>query len=166
MWKVTRSLLLCAASTVVAAGQIQPETFVIQGGQSGREATITIPVGAVTTFSANAAEALVSYSDPKVEAMRLSGDVLINVVGATRPIQITADHVVLELTADDRPLKGASSYLPTHAIRRLESSAVIPGDNHSQTFVGDVVFTLETPAGLMQIKADRIEHNARPIEGA
>jgi len=85
---------------MAAAAPTQPETFVIQAGQSGREATIKIPVGAVAAFSANVAEALVAYSGPQVEAMRLSGDVLISVVGASQPIQIRADEVVLELTVD------------------------------------------------------------------
>ncbi len=40
-----------------------------------------IPVGAVFTFSADNAVALTNYMDPKVEAMRLSGDVRIQVTG-------------------------------------------------------------------------------------
>jgi len=164
MLKVTRALFLCAASTVAAA-QTQPETFVIRGGHSGREATITIPVGAVSTFSADAAEALVGYGDPKVEAMRLSGDVLINVMGVSRPIQITADNVVLELTADERPDKVAG-LLRTRAASQLQSTRVILGTGDTQTFVGNVVFTVPTASGAMQIRADRVEHMLRIAPGA
>ena len=149
--------LLCAASTIAAA-QAHPETFVIQAGQSGREATIKIPVGAVTTFSANAAEALVGYADPQVEAMRLSGDVLINVIGASQPIQIRADTVVLELTADEAPVSGFLA----RAVEQLRSTEIIVGSDDTQTFVGNVFFTVQTLAGAMQITADRVEHKMGP----
>jgi len=169
MYKIISALLLCAAAATAttavaaAAAQIQPETFVIRAGQSGREATIKIPISAVSTFSANAAEALVGYADPRVEAMRLSGDVLINVVGASRPIQIKADNVVLELTADDAPDKVKSALLsaPTH-----RSTEIIVGAKDTQTFVGNVIFTVQTSAGAMQIRADRVEHMGGAAAGA
>ncbi|MGO9512232.1 MAG: hypothetical protein ACLP2F_01140 [Steroidobacteraceae bacterium] len=162
MYKITGALLLCAASAV-AATRTQPETFVIQSGQSGRQATIKVPVGAVSTFSANAAEALVGYADPKVEAMRLSGDVLINVMGTSQPIQIKADNVVLELTADEAPdkVKIALPSAPTH-----RSTEIIAGGDDTQIFVGNVIFTVQTTAGAMQIRADRVEHKGGPAAGA
>ena len=98
----SRSLL---AAGFVSARRIQAETFVIQAGGDGREATVKVPVGAVSAFSANSAVALTNYADPKVEAMRLSGDVRIQVIGSPVPIQIRADHVVLELTADEAPVR-------------------------------------------------------------
>ena len=153
MLKFTGVLLLCAASTITAA-QTRPETFVIQAGHSGREATIKIPVGAVSTFSANAAEALNGYADPKVEAMRLSGNVLINVIGASQPIQIKADKVVLELTADETPAPGAAAL--------MRSTEIIVGADDSQTFVGNVFFSVQTSSGVMQIRADQVEHRVAP----
>ena len=63
--------LLCAASGISAA---QAETFVILGERPGHEATVKIPVGAVTKLSANFAQSLVGYGDPQFEAMRLSGE--------------------------------------------------------------------------------------------
>jgi lipopolysaccharide assembly outer membrane protein LptD (OstA) len=153
MLKFTGVLLLCAASTVTGA-QTRPETFVIQAGHSGREATIKIPVGAVSTFSANAAEALNGYADSKVEAMRLSGNVLINVIGASQPIQIKADKVVLELTADETPAPGATAL--------MRSTEIIVGADDSQTFVGNVFFSVQTSSGVMQIRADQVEHRVAP----
>lgn len=164
MLKITGAFLLCAAATIAQA-QPQSETFVIQAGESGREATIKIPVGAVSTFSANAAEALVGYADPKVEAMRLSGDVRISVMGTSQPIQIKADNVVLELTADETP-DTADASLSDHQTHQLRSTEIIVGGDDTQTFVGNVVFTVQTPAGAMQIKADRVEHKVGSETGA
>jgi len=157
--------LLCAASAVATA-QTQPETFVIQAGHSGREATIKIPVGAVSTFSANVAEALVGYTDPKVEAMRLRGNVRINVMGTSQPIQIKADNVVLELTADETSDPSKSGRLPAHPTQQLRSTEILIGGDDSRTFVGNVVFTVQTPAGAMLIRADRVEHKVGPAAGA
>src|SRR5271166_3053009 len=113
LWCVAISGMIMTAATPAAraagaaaearAAQRNPETFVVHAGQGGETAIITIPVGAVFEFSANRAEALVDYADPQVEAMRLSGDVLIRVKGASRPIRIEADRVVLELAADQAP---------------------------------------------------------------
>lgn len=153
MYKLMGAVLLCAAS--VAGAHDRQETFVVHAGQNGRVATITIPVGAVCNFSANNAEALVDYADPHVEAMRLSGDVLIRVKGESQPIQIEADRVVLELTADQAPDRG----LHAAPIRRLRSTEIIVGDDDTETFVGHVSFTVQTSAGAMRIKADRVEHH-------
>ncbi len=165
MFKFMVPILLCAASTV-AASQTQSETFVIQAGQSGREATIKIPVGAVAAFSANTAEALVAYAGPEVEAMRLSGDVLIRVVGASQPIQIKADDVVLELTADETPARATLDWLLRRPTHRLQSIEVIVDGDDTRTFVGNVVFTVRTSAGAMQIRADRVEHTVGAAAGA
>ncbi len=165
MFKFMGLILLCVASTLAAA-QIQPETFVIQAGQKGREATIKIPVGAVAAFSANAAEALVAHSGPQVEVMRLSGDVLISVVGANQPIQIKADDVVLELTADETPARAKLDWLLRRPTHRLQSTTVIADGGDTRTFVGNVVFTVQTSAGAMQIKADRIERKVGAAAGA
>jgi hypothetical protein len=164
MRKFTGAFLLCAAT--IAQAQPQSETFVIQAGESGREATIKIPVGAVSTFSANAAEALVGYADPKVEAMRLSGDVRISVMGTSQPIQIKADNVVLELTADETPDTATDALLSNRQTHQLQSTEIIVGGDDTQTFVGNVVFTVQTPAGAMQIKAGRVEHKVPPETGA
>jgi hypothetical protein len=145
MLRITGAFLLCAAA-MIAQAQSQSETFVIQAGGSGREATIKIPVGAVATFSANAAEALVGYADPKVEAMRLSGDVRISVMGTSQPIQIKADNVVLELTADETPGTATEAL----ALQSSDPSVTI----------------VQTLAGAMQIKADRVEHEVGPETGA
>ena len=152
------ALLLCTASAM-AAGRGEPETFFIPANSSGREATIKVPVGAVSSFSASNAEALTNYAGPEIEAMRLSGDVRIDVIGTGQPIQIKADRVVLELTADDAVERKG---LPTLAgSRQLHSSRVIEEGAAAQTFLGDVVFTLQTSSGAMQIKADRVEHIER-----
>jgi hypothetical protein len=161
MFKASGAFLLCAASTIAVA-QPQPEVFVIEAGHGNHEATIKVPVGAVAACSANAAEALVGYADPKVEAMRLSGNVLINVTGAGGRIQIRADKVVLELTADDKAMSG---FLP-RAAQMPRSTEIIVDADDTQTFVGNVVFNVQTPAGPMQIRADRLEHRAGSAAGA
>jgi hypothetical protein len=143
----------------MAAGRNEPETFFIPANSSGRDATITVPVGAISSFSATSAEALTDYAGPEIEAMRLSGDVRIDVIGTGQPIQIKADRVVLELTADDvMELKGSTTLAGS---RRLHSSRVIEDGEATQTFVGNVVYTLQTSSGAMQIKADRVEHTER-----
>jgi hypothetical protein len=158
------SLALLLAAGIVAAHDIQAETYVIQASGDGREATVKIPVGAVSAFSANSAVALTDYADPQVEAMRLSGDVRIHVVGMPVPIQIRAEHVVLELTADEIPtrLYRMSSARPGH---RVQSAQVIVDDPQTQTFVGHVVFTEQTPSGALEIKADRLERLTGPFAG-
>jgi hypothetical protein len=154
----TAALLLCAASTV-ASGRSEPETFFIPANSSGRDATITVPVGAVSSFYASSAEALTDYAGPEIEVMRLSGDVRIDVIGNGEPIEIKADRVVLELTADDVvELKGSAALTGS---RQLHSSRVIEEGETTQTFVGDVVYTLQTSSGAIQIKADRVEHTER-----
>lgn len=152
-------LSLCAASAL-ATGRAEPETFIIHADPSGHEATVKVPVGAVSAFSATNAEALPNYADPEVEAMRLSGDVLIDVVATGQRIRIKADRVLLELTADE----AAAGKLPPRDQRQMRSSRVIVDGEATQTFVGNVVFTLQTAAGAMQIRADRLEHTDR-IDG-
>ena len=156
--KAGYAFVLCVASAM-AAGTSEPETFFIPATFSGPEATIKIPVGAVSSFSASNAEALTNYAGPEIEAMRLSGDVRIDVIGTGEPIQIKADRVVLELTADDAAQRKGS--LPLTGSRQLHSSRVIEDGDATQTFVGDVVFTLQTSSGALQIRADRMEHTAR-----
>ena len=157
MIKITTVVLLLATG-FVAARDIQAETFVIQAsGNDGREATVKIPVGAVSAFSANSAVALTDYADPQVEAMRLSGDVRIHVIGTPVPIQIRAEHVVLELTADEAPGHSESASQRVHPGHRVHSAQVIVDDSRTQTFVGHVVFTEQTPSGALEIKADRLE---------
>jgi hypothetical protein len=155
--KLAFALLLCAASAW-AADRIAPETFFIPANFSGADATIKVPVGAVSSFSASNAEALTDFGGPEIEAMRLSGDVRIDVIGSGEPIRIKADRVVLELTADDvvQPT-GSPSFAGS---RHLRSSRIIVGDDASQTFVGNVIYTLQTPSGALQIRADRVEHRA------
>jgi hypothetical protein len=154
MLKIT-ILALALATGIVVARDIQAETFVIQAGVDGREATVKIPVGAVSAFSANSAVALTDYADPQVEAMRLSGDVRIHVIGTPAPIQIRAEHIVLELTADESPTHPDSA--GSHAGQRVQSAQVIGDDPRTQTFVGHVVFTEQTSSGALEIKADRLE---------
>jgi lipopolysaccharide export system protein LptA len=156
MLKITALFLICAACAAQAGG-IQPETFVIHASRSGREATIKIPVGAVSAFSANNAEALPDSTGPQSETMRLSGNVRIDVVGTPAPLQIKADSVVLELTADEAPVKAGSAPLSRQPMRQLSSAQVIVEDDETQAFVGNVVFTVQTSSGAMQIKADRVE---------
>jgi hypothetical protein len=164
-------LLLCSAGAG-AAGDPRPETFVIHTGRDGRAATVKIPVGSVSAFSANGAEAL-NYGDSRVEAMRLRGDVRIDVIGparsgVTQPIRIRADNVVLELTADETP----HWYAPPHWLslfrpaRSLRSNEIIVDADDTQTFVGNVSFTVPTSAGSMQITADRVEHSTGPSTGS
>ena len=164
MLKITIAALLLAAGIAVAR-DIQAETFVIQAGGDGREATVKIPVGAVSAFSANSAVALTDYADPQVEAMRLSGDVRIHVIGTPAPIQIRAEHVVLELTADDAPAHPDSASLRSHSGHRVQSAHVIVDDSQTQTFVGHVVFTEQTPSGAFEIKADRLQRLTGPFAG-
>jgi hypothetical protein len=152
------AVLLCAAAAA-AAGNSEPETFFIPANSSGSEATIKLPVGAVSSFSASNAEALTDYAGPEIEAMRLSGDVRIDVIGIGKPIQIKADRVVLELTADQAVQRKGS--LPLTGSRQLHSSRVIEDGDATQTFVGNVVFTLQTASGALQIRADRLEHTER-----
>jgi hypothetical protein len=160
------TLALVLSTCVVAARDIQAETFVIQAGDDGREATVKIPVGAVSAFSADSAVALTDYADPQVEAMRLSGDVRIHVMGTLAPIQIRADHLVLELTADESPAHLLGASLRAHPGHRVRSTRVIVDDSQTQTFVGHVVFTEQTSSGALEIKAGRLERLTRPFAGA
>ena len=164
MLKITILTLVLAAGIVVAR-DIQAETFVIQTGGDGREATVKIPVGAVSAFSAKSAVALTDYADPQVEAMRLSGDVRIHVIGTPMPIQIRADQVLLELTADEAPAHPDRSSLRGHPGHRVQSAQVIVDDSETQTFVGHVVFTEQTRSGALEIKADRLERLTGPFTG-
>jgi hypothetical protein len=143
-FKVTVIFLMCAASAA-GGGASRPETFVIHTSEGGREATVKIPVGAVSACSANAAEALVNYADPQVEAMRLRGNVRIDVIGAGQPIEIQADSVVLELTADHKRAENETAASGARADPRRPPARVI---------------TVQTSAGEMQITADRVEHTA------
>ncbi len=127
---------MCAGAAA-AGGAARPETFVIHASDGGGEAIIKIPVSAVSACSANAAEALENYADPQVEAMRLRGNVRIDVIGAAQPIRIRADTVVLELTAD--------GLRAPYARAQPRSPRVI---------------IVQTSAGAMQITADRVEHTA------
>ena len=161
MGKLLATFLVCAASTVVAA---HTETFVIQADNSGREATVRIPIGAVTKLSANFAESLVGYADPQFEAMRLSGDVLISIAGSEQPIQIKADKVVLELTPDSISEHPKRSRADVAANKVLRSTTTLAGED-SQVFVGNVVFDLQTSSGPVEIKADRVEHQLKPEAG-
>jgi hypothetical protein len=164
MLKIATVALLLATGFVTAR-DIQAETFVIQASGDGREATVKIPVGAVSAFSANNAVALTDYADPQVEAMRLSGDVRIHVIGTPVPIQIRADHVVLELTADESPAHADGGSQRAHPGHRVQSAQVIVDDPQTQTFVGHVVFTEQTPSGALEIKADRLERLTGPFAG-
>jgi hypothetical protein len=164
MLRIT-TLALVLATGIVAARDIQAETFVIQAGGDGREATVKIPVGAVSAFSANSAVALTNYADPQVEAMRLSGNVRIHVIGTPVPIQIRADHVVLELTADEAPAHPESGNPHAYPGHRVQSTQVIVDDSQTQTFVGHVVFTEQTLSGALEIKADRLERLTGPFTG-
>ena len=64
------TVALLLATGFVAPRPIQAETFVIQAGGDGREATVKIPVGAVSAFSANNAVAL-GYEDLHWTALQI-----------------------------------------------------------------------------------------------
>lgn len=162
MTKSLGTIVLCAASFLASAAQA--ETFVIQGEQDGHEAVVKIPVSAVTKLSANFAESLTDFTDSPVEAMRLRGDVLINIAGSDQPIEIKADNVVLELTADLAPVQAkiGRAAAATHKVLRSSGSMFSNGDS-GQIFVGNVVFDLQTNSGPMEIKADRVEHQLNPV---
>jgi hypothetical protein len=154
---------LCAASTL---SSVHAETFVIEAGKAGHEATIRIPAGAVTKLSADRAEALDRSAGSQIEAMRLSGDVLIGIAGSAQPIEIKADSVVVELTADASP--GAPEHhrhddAASNQVSRTTST--VSGDD-AQVFMGNVVFDLQTASGPMEIKADRVEHQLSAEPGA
>jgi hypothetical protein len=158
-------LSLCSA-VAGAGGDARPETFVIHGGpDGGRTATIKVPVGSIATFSANGAETL-DNGDSRVEAMRLHGNVRIDIIGTiqsgvSQPIHIQADNVVLELTADETP-HWLNLFRP---VRSLRSNEVIGDADATQIFVGNVSFKVPTSAGPMQITADRIEHSSGTVTG-
>jgi lipopolysaccharide export system protein LptA len=154
---------LCVASTMSSA---YAETFVIEANKAGHEATIKIPVGAITKLSANFAESLDGYAGSQMEVMRLSGDVSISIAGSRQPIEIKADKVLVELIADSRPGSEKSSRSDFAASKVLRSTTTPAGDDASQVFVGNVVFDLQTLNGPMEIKADRVEHQLKPEAGA
>jgi hypothetical protein len=162
MVRALGAILLCAAATASVA---KAETFVIQADKNGQEATVKIPAGAVMKLSADFAESLVA-ADPQSETMRLSGDVSICIAGSAQPIQIKADDVVLELTADSTRDLAKSSRSDAAANKLLRSTAMLHGDDDSQVFVGNVVFDLQTSSGPMQIKASRVEHQLKREEAA
>lgn len=157
-------ILWCVASLIPAA---HAETFLIPADKTGHEATVKIPVGAITQLSAKSAESLVGYADPGFESMRLRGDVLIGIAGRSAPIEIRADEIVLELTPDAvaEPPKAARGDAPA-ARRPSRSAASMPGSDGAQVFVGNVVFDLQTAAGPVEIKAERVEQQSSPEPGA
>jgi hypothetical protein len=167
MIKTLGMIVLCAASCIAATAQA--ETFVIGGEKDGHEAVVKIPVSAVTKLSANFAESLTgltSYSDAPVESMRLTGDVLINIAGSDQPIEIKADSVVLELTADFAPEHVRSGRAAAATNKLLRSGSLFSNGESGQVFVGNVVFDLQTNSGPMEIKADRVEHQLTTAETA
>jgi hypothetical protein len=164
MSKKLGMIILCAASCFAAGAQA--ETFVIQAEKDGHEAVVKIPVSAVTKLSANFAESLTGYTDSPVEAMRLSGDVLINIAGSEQPIQIKADSVVLELTADLAPEQAKLGRAAAASNKLLRSGSLFSKGDSGQVFVGNVVFDLQTNSGPMEIKADRVEHQLNTVETA
>ena len=167
MIKKLGMIILCAASC--AAAGAQAETFVLQGEKNGHESVVKIPVSAVTKLSANFAESLTgltSYTDSPVESMRLRGDVLINIAGSDQTIEIKADSVVLELTADFTPEHVKSARAAAAANKLLRSGSLFSNGESGQVFVGNVVFDLQTNSGPMEIKADRVEHQLNSAETA
>ena len=163
MIKIAGMSVLLAASSL---GCAQAETFVLQSVKAGHEATLKIPVGAVTKLSADHAEALDGYGDSQGEIMRLHGDVMISIAGSLQPIEIKADTVVLELTADSAPVADRSRRADSASHKVLRSITTPTGVEDSQVFPGNVVFDLQTPSGPMEIKADKVEHQLRAKEGA
>jgi hypothetical protein len=163
MIKAVGISFLCIASTVSAASA---ETFVIEAANPGHEATIKIPVGAVTKLSANFAESLEGYDGSQGETMRLRGDVKISIAGSEQPIEIKADTVLLELLADSGPAQETSRRADAAAHKLLRSTTTPAGDEDAQVFVGNVVFNLQTSSGPMEIKADRVEHQLQSEAGA
>ncbi len=163
MMKKLGVFLFCAAAVIPAA---HAETFVIAADKSGREATVKIPVGAITQLSAKSAESLAGDADPRFESMLLRGDVLISIAGSAQPIHIKADEIVLELTPDsvqDRPKGGRYD---AAANKLLRSTTSMPGDDGAQVFVGNVVFNLQTAVGPVEIKAEHVEHQLGSEAGA
>lgn len=156
MLEKTGLLLLC---TALAATSAQAATFVIRADAAGHEATIMIPMGAVSDLSSDAAETLIGYANPQIEAMRLSGDVRIVVQGAKEPIQIRADKVLLELIPDETPDRRKSVLLPIGAAMQTQSATVSAGDDHTRIFAGNVVFKIKTMSGPLQIRADRVTYS-------
>lgn len=147
--------LWCVALLIPAA---HAETFVIPADNTGHEATVRIPVGAIVQLSAKSAESLVGYADPRFESMRLRGDVLIDIVGGAAPIEIRADEIVLELTPDavaGHPAGGHDDVVANDMT--LRSTKSLPARAGTRVFVGNVVFDLHTAAGLVEIKAERVE---------
>lgn len=158
--------LALLAFTAFIASAARAETFVIEADNSGHEATVKIPAGAVRELSANFAESMAGAADSPNETMRLSGDVLIDVAGAEQPIQIKADKIVLELIADSPPVRTKSGRAAAATNKLVRSSNVLAGPDGAQLFVGHVVFDLQTDSGLMQITAQRVEHQLKGEGGA
>jgi len=159
------AVLFCTGLVSLA----RAETFVIPAQQSGHEATVRIPGSAVTGLSANFAESIIDHADPQAETMRLTGDVIISVAGSDEPIHIKADSLLLTLMPDSaRSSDSQGGERPSRAdgtARQALRSTTSPGDDHAEGLVGKV-FNLATPAGPMQIKADRVEHRLRPDDPA
>lgn len=140
------------------------ETFVIEGRLAGPDATVKIPVGAITQLSANFAESVADPDDARVESMRLRGDVSISIAGSLQPILIKADSVVLQLTPDTGPGLPKRTRAGAAAHRVLRGAAAQPDADGAQIFLGNVVFDLDTASGPMQIRAARVQHQLRLSE--
>lgn len=155
--------LWCVASLIPAA---HAETFVIPADNAGHEATVRIPVGALAQLSAKSAESLVGKADPGSESMRLRGDVLIDIAGGAAPIEIRAAEIVLELTPDAVGGRAARGRAGAAAdARPSRSAASMPAGGGARVFVGNVVFDLQTAAGPVEIKAERVERQSGPEAG-
>jgi hypothetical protein len=161
----TRTALLLMAA--FAASSVRAETFLIPAVQpGGREAVIKVPVGAITQLSADFAESLANDADAQFESMRLKGGVLIAVAGSIQPIEIKADSVVLELTADGGLDAVKAVRVSSAAHEVLRSTATVRVSEDAEMFVGNVVFDVQTPSGPMEITADRVEHRVHPVAPA
>jgi hypothetical protein len=134
-----------------AITNVHAETLLLKAA-AGHEARLRVPVGAIAGLSANVAESFTDGGEAGYESMHLSGGVMIGIHGSTQPILIEADSLVLELTAD-ADLRSDAGLGTSMA----QSDKTMAGSDGSQIFIGDVVFDVPTSAGLMQIKADRVE---------
>jgi hypothetical protein len=141
------------------AASANAETLFVQGGESGHEATVTIPrcPGCGTSahsFSANTVQYLERDEGAKIVPVRLTGDVVIRLSSYRGPIEIRGDDIILNLVKVDPSDAAASALRPAHTeVKAKEMKFIAP---HTQLLRGDVMFYEVGADGSFRIEAAEV----------
>jgi hypothetical protein len=144
---------------LIAASASAAETLFVQGGESGNEATVTIPRcpacgTSAHSFSANTVQYLELDEGAKVVPIRLTGNVVIRLSSYRGAIEIRGDEIILNLVKVDPSDVAANALQPAHAkAKAKEMKFVAP---HTQLLRGDVMFYEVSADGSFRIDAAEV----------